>query len=170
MTVVDEWETFRERSRQTWSGRVDDEVLEILREPIDGQPGQYMPAKSREETIDLHVQLDESWARRILTEAATSAKVTPIRSRRGKANYNPAGVMNRMRSAVEGERNSVLVWCAWTFGRDVLARKVSEKETLEVLLPELAEIAEYVGLAPREINRTIASGYPAGVAGKGLKP
>lgn len=77
--------------------------------------------------------------------------------------WSPAGLVSRLALAAEGTRNEVLNWAAHKVGADARAGKATEADALGAL-DQLAEVAARIGLADREIEATIRSGYRSGAA------
>jgi hypothetical protein len=94
-------------------------------------------------------------------QLSTRRSTTPTRS----GSWSPTGLIARMATAAEGERNIMLNWCAGRVGDDVRAGKCSEADGLAAL-DEIALVAERIGLTAREVDATIASGYSAGRNGR----
>lgn len=86
-------------------------------------------------------------------------------SRRGRGRWSPAGLIGRVASAREGERNNVLCWAAHAVGADVRSGKVDRCDGDSACV-ELERVAIMVGLTEHEARRTIASGYGAGLDGR----
>lgn len=76
---------------------------------------------------------------------------------RRRAGWSSRGLLDKMSAAVEGERNSVLHWCAARIGGDVNAGRI-DAATARAVLDQLRDVAQQRGLEEREIDRTIASG------------
>jgi hypothetical protein len=79
--------------------------------------------------------------------------------------WNPAGIMGKMATAIEGERNETLVWAAHRIGFDVHRGKVKRRDA-DAGCEQLHHVAVMVGLGEQEVERTIRSGYAAGLCGR----
>jgi hypothetical protein len=86
------------------------------------------------------------------------------RNTQARRAWNPHGLFDRLATAVEGERNTILHWCAARIGEDVAAGVVPQSAALAAL-DDLAATAAAKGLSGREIDATIRSGYRRGTAG-----
>jgi len=80
--------------------------------------------------------------------------------------WSPSGLVARVATAAAGERNSVLNWAANRVGLDVRAGAAPSAVAVAAL-DDLALAATRAGLATLEVERTIASGFRAGVDGRG---
>jgi hypothetical protein len=79
--------------------------------------------------------------------------------------YNASGLLDLVRNAVEGERNSALYWAARRLGEDEHDGKVSESEA-DRIAEELERLAEDRGLDRLAVERTIKSGITKGRLGR----
>ncbi len=97
--------------------------------------------------------------------------------RRGRSGLNmnkwtPSGLIDRVKSATVGERNSVLHWAAWRVGSDEFAGRCTPAQA-DRAVSDLAVAALAAGLSLSEVEGrngrggTIRSGYSAGISGKG---
>jgi hypothetical protein len=80
-------------------------------------------------------------------------------------NWTPSGLIAKVATALEGQRNDVLNWAALQVGGDVHAGKATQNEAITAL-DQLAFAASRAGLGDNEIKATIRSGYQAGLAGR----
>jgi hypothetical protein len=92
------------------------------------------------------------------TRSTRSTRDTRATSRRG---WSPHGLFGRMATAAEGERNTMLHWCAARIGDDVRAGRADEHDAYDAL-DQLHAVAVRAGLDDREIDRTIRSGFRGG--------
>ena len=83
--------------------------------------------------------------------------------------WSAAGLIGTMAVAVEGERNETLAWAAHRIGYDVHECKATASEADDAL-GQLHVVAERAGLGEKEIERTIASCFTAGLGGARPKP
>ncbi len=90
---------------------------------------------------------------------------TPLRASSGPSGWSPSGLIASLATAVEGTRNDVLHWAACKVGSDEREHKASNAAALDAL-EQLATVAERIGLGTTEIDKTIRSGYTAGLNGK----
>jgi hypothetical protein len=92
-----------------------------------------------------------------------STPTRPIISGTGSSSsrWSPTGLFGRMATAVNGERNTVLHWCAARIEADVRTGKVDDL-TADAALGQLADVAERAGLARAEVDRTIRSALVGG--------
>lgn len=78
--------------------------------------------------------------------------------------WNANGLIGRVVSAPEGERNHALNWAAHRVGMDLHDGKASASDATDAL-GQLARVAELAGLTTVEVDRTIESGFSQGRAG-----
>jgi len=88
-----------------------------------------------------------------------------IASPQRRGGWSCAGLVARVATAGEGQRNDALNWAASKVGADVRAGKAAEAAALAAL-EQLAVAAERSGLGAREVDATIRSGYNAGRDGR----
>ena len=79
--------------------------------------------------------------------------------------WSASGLIARVATATEGQRNSLLNWAAHTVGGDLHLGKTNTADAIAAL-GQLAIAAERAGLSRSEVDRTIESGFAAGFAGK----
>jgi len=88
-----------------------------------------------------------------------------------RGGWTPRGLVQRLATAAapdaagnNGERNHVLNWAAYKVGLDVSAGKATSEQARDAL-GQLYDTAISIGLAEREIEATIRSGYSTGARG-----
>jgi hypothetical protein len=79
--------------------------------------------------------------------------------------WSASGLIARVATAADGQRNTVLNWAAHAVGADVHRGKTNTADAIAAL-GQLATAAERSGLETSEVDQTIESGYTAGLAGK----
>jgi hypothetical protein len=82
-----------------------------------------------------------------------------------RGGWSAAGLIATVATALEGERNNLLNWAAHEVGADVRDGRAQQADALDAL-DRLAVAAERSGLGTVEVERTIRSGYTAGLAGR----
>lgn len=78
--------------------------------------------------------------------------------------WSGSGLIAKMATATEGERNEMLNWAALKVGNGVADGKITQSEALAVL-DDLEAVALRAGLGEHETVATIRSGYTAGASG-----
>ena len=107
----------------------------------------------------------------VMADRKPKASQTPYRavsrplSTPSVRSWSASGLIARVGTATEGQRNSLLNWAAHTVGGDLHLGKTSTADAIAAL-GQLATAAERAGLETSEVDLTIESGYRAGLAGK----
>lgn len=87
----------------------------------------------------------------------------PVAPHTFTGSWSPSGLIAKVATALEGQRNDVLNWAALAVGSDVAKGKATQDEGLAALA-QLDFAAARAGLTDSEIKATIRSGYRAGLS------